>query len=108
MDQELKAKWVDALRSGEYKQGKERLHNLGDNSYCCLGVLADVAGAWSDQAKTRVDGYGAHFTELTADKLGLPYSIDDPEVLDDDMLMLMNDSGDCTFAEIADKIEREL
>ena len=33
-------KWVDALRSGEYKQGRGRLKD--NNSYCCLGVLCEV------------------------------------------------------------------
>lgn len=47
MDKELKAKWVAALRSGEYKQGRGALCNTdcnGNKSYCCLGVLADVSG----------------------------------------------------------------
>lgn len=38
MNKEVKAKWVAALRSGEYKQGKGRLKNI-NNEYCCLGVL---------------------------------------------------------------------
>lgn len=42
MDAQLKAKWVAALRSGKYEQGRQRLRN-GD-SYCCLGVLCEVAG----------------------------------------------------------------
>lgn len=42
MDPALKTKWVEALRSGRYAQGRQRLRN-GDN-YCCLGVLCEVAG----------------------------------------------------------------
>lgn len=42
MSPELKAKWVAALRSGEYKQGREVLRN-GDQ-FCCLGVLCDIIG----------------------------------------------------------------
>lgn len=34
-------KWVDALRSGEFKQGTGRLRT-GD-SYCCLGVACEIA-----------------------------------------------------------------
>lgn len=34
-------KWVTALRSGEYEQGREALRN-GDK-FCCLGVACDVA-----------------------------------------------------------------
>lgn len=35
-------KWVEALRSGKYKQGSKLLHNTGDNTYCCLGVLNKI------------------------------------------------------------------
>lgn len=38
MNPEIKAKWVAALRSGKYKQGRGRLKNT-NNEYCCLGVL---------------------------------------------------------------------
>ena len=40
MDPVLKKKWVVALRSGKYEQGKEALRN-GDK-YCCLGVLCEI------------------------------------------------------------------
>lgn len=48
MDKKLKAKWVKALRSGKYKQGKGVLRTA-DNKFCCLGVLVDVMNkkAWS-------------------------------------------------------------
>lgn len=45
MDQALKAKWVEALRSGEYKQGSGVLFDTYAGSYCCLGVLCKVMGA---------------------------------------------------------------
>ena len=34
-------KWVDALRSGKYKQGKDCLAYAGH--FCCLGVLCELA-----------------------------------------------------------------
>lgn len=35
--------WIEALRSGRYKQG---MHVLRDgDKFCCLGVAADLAGA---------------------------------------------------------------
>ena len=40
MDQQIKAKWVAALRSGEYEQGVQLLRQ-GDQ-FCCLGVLCDL------------------------------------------------------------------
>lgn len=36
------AKWVEALRSGEYKQTQGFLEKEG--SYCCLGVYCEVTG----------------------------------------------------------------
>ena len=45
---ELKEKWLAALRSGEYKQCTRALVGTADDGsgvgYCCLGVLAKVAG----------------------------------------------------------------
>ena len=40
MNPEVKQKWIDALRSGEYEQGKEKLRSV--SGYCCLGVLCDI------------------------------------------------------------------
>ncbi len=41
MNKEIKQKWVEALRSGEYKQGKGTLRT-NNNLFCCLGVLCDI------------------------------------------------------------------
>lgn len=41
MNEEIKAAWVAALRSGEYEQGTEYLSR--DGKFCCLGVLCDLA-----------------------------------------------------------------
>lgn len=45
MKREIGLKLIEALRSGKYIQGINMLHNLRENSYCCLGVLCAVAGA---------------------------------------------------------------
>lgn len=42
MNQDVKQKWIAALRSGDYKQTREQLRRNGENSYCCLGVLTDL------------------------------------------------------------------
>lgn len=40
MDKDIKAKWVVALRSGRYRQGRRRLYSgAGEPVHCCLGVL---------------------------------------------------------------------
>lgn len=38
---EYKERWLKALRSGDYSQGKGYLKTI-DNRYCCLGVLCDI------------------------------------------------------------------
>lgn len=54
MDPELKTKWLKALRGGGYRQGvgalRRRSEDDGKLNYCCLGVLATVAGEpWYDE-----------------------------------------------------------
>lgn len=41
MKKEVKKKWLKALTSGEYTQGKNALKTTKGN-YCCLGVLCDI------------------------------------------------------------------
>ena len=49
MDPKTKELWIEALRSGQYKQGRCRLRRQSDpyfgahdSNWCCLGVLCDV------------------------------------------------------------------
>jgi hypothetical protein len=46
MKKTIMNKWVKALRSGKYKQCREKLCNVngqtGEESFCCLGVLTDL------------------------------------------------------------------
>lgn len=37
--QAVKDRWLTALRSGKYKQGRFSLYNKKDKDFCCLGVL---------------------------------------------------------------------
>lgn len=44
MSHDILKEWIEALRSGKYKQGKMQLklaHKKGDQ-FCCLGVLCDI------------------------------------------------------------------
>lgn len=46
MKKDIKDKWLTALRSGEYQQAEKVLRSEDDNgraSYCCLGVLCELA-----------------------------------------------------------------
>lgn len=53
-------KWVQALRSGEYKQGIGALKGLnkdGEQTYCCLGVACDIYAKETGLAwEVRLDG----------------------------------------------------
>jgi hypothetical protein len=40
MNPEVKERWIAALRSGEYDQGKNLLRF--EEKFCCLGVLCDL------------------------------------------------------------------
>lgn len=88
MDPELKQKWIAALKSGEYKQGKACLHNEEQGTYCCLGVLNKVAA------------YG-----YPGDNAGLG---DELDARVQNQLMHMNDSKGYSFEGIANWIEENL
>lgn len=45
MKKSVADKWINALRSGEYRQGFGLLHNTNNNTYCCLGVLCAIGEA---------------------------------------------------------------
>lgn len=54
MDQDIKKKWVDALRSGDYDQvlgalKREQVLSETGLGYCCLGVLCEVMGVENEK-----------------------------------------------------------
>jgi hypothetical protein len=101
IDPEFKAKWVPALRSGKYKQGRGSL--VCDEKYCCLGVAGVVSGLKAED----MDG----FVDFNGDELGLETTLVPSELRHAALsheLICMNDSEDKTFEEIADWIEENL
>ena len=117
MKPEIKAAWIAALRSGEYKQGRQRLRRTGVG-HCCLGVICDVyskltggAGQWEEPDAN----WGERFTfgrdsdavfptEKLLAVLGLKKE-------DASTLYKMNDgivNTPRSFAEIADWIEKNV
>lgn len=120
MDAKLKARWVAALRSGEYRQGKNGLRSL-ENEFCCLGVLIDIMDGRETWTYSEVvDGYMTESDEETA--------LCGPRLRDvglgtaeQQTLINMNDGSYCadgvggdytdnpqTFDQIADWIEENL
>lgn len=107
MNADIKRKWVEALRSGEYKQGRQQLRTASDE-FCCLGVLCDVVGVrWVQDAKLR--GYMAETDDDESglwlpDGLGL--GIENLDI-EEGILAKMNDGG-ASFSEISDYIEAHI
>jgi hypothetical protein len=99
MPKEMKQKWMDALRSGEFAQIEGVLHReeeadvdpLGGcpEGYCCLGVLGTICGF------DKSDGYTLRHDELSAKDVDL----------DQAYFTQMNDVEGKTFSEIADEID---
>jgi hypothetical protein len=56
MKREIAHKWINALRSGKYKQGRNVLRNQNDE-FCCLGVLCDISGIYEwKKPDSNIDG----------------------------------------------------
>lgn len=121
MNPVAKEKWVTALRSGDYKQttGKLKHESKEDGfSYCCLGVLCEVAveeGIISESSA--VDEGLDYFDEVDHQFAGVSSFLPDTVAkwadinefatifsLDID-LVRMNDSEKFNFQEIANTIE---
>ena len=90
-------KWVEALRSGDFKQTTGQLYV--DGSYCCLGVACAISG---------VSISSEHFNSVLPDAvmewLGVEDS--DPEI-GERRATQWNDSEGKTFEDIARLIEKE-
>lgn len=138
MNPEIKRQWVDALRSGEYEQGYGQLRVLSDAvgdppsySYCCLGVLCDLAakagvGRWQHIDFYQIPPHGEYKEDTV-----LPYAVRQWAGIDDEgggkhdytvtdptdgtekryrdqNLIFLNDEAGLDFNQIADIIERYL
>lgn len=120
------AKWVQALRSGEFLQGKGRLCKIETTAdgqplrrYCCLGVACEVAMENGVELPKMVsDGtvsYGGSLGHLPIEvQRWLGIAFEDPQVtlspngVDYPVkygLVHVNDHLELTFAQIADAIE---
>lgn len=118
MPKEMKQRWVDALRSGKYRQAQGALEK--DGGYCCLGVLqmvvdgevetapncrggrqpADLpSNTWCERNKIEHDGWQVEADDIE-DSYGHIESYSDlPE---------LNDESPLTFKDIADIIEQQV
>lgn len=113
MDPEIKRRWVAALRSGQYKQGRDRLKDF--NRYCCLGVLVDLADKDKSTDISWADAHGHDALPRSVAKwagtvinprVTIPHQGEGSERLSHS-LGYLNDFG-YSFNEIADLIEEQL
>jgi hypothetical protein len=124
-------KWLPALRSGEWEQGRQLLRvpqinedeeETGAYSYCCLGVacelLKDQGVYWgvaeyddNNMEGYTLPGYGYALDNFPITKIGNMIGLahegvityPDGTIVD---LAHLNDEDELTFPEIADEIER--
>lgn len=109
MDAQLKAKWVEALRSKKYRQADGTLReeqSARRYGYCCLGVLCHAMGSkWIDGTPV-LDGVvmededESYLSRVALEMTGLDEQTQKT-------LANMNDNGS-RFPEIADYIEANL
>lgn len=95
-------KWVAALRSGEYKQVRERLR--GSDGFCCLGVACDLY----------IRDQELNWDDMVCGLVGMPRDVayhfglrSGSGQYERGSLTMDNDVHERTFAEIADIIESE-
>lgn len=121
MNSEVKQKWVEALRSGEYEQGRDFLNKGG--KFCCLGVLTDLylkehEKEWKiDPRFEGVYEFGETCSTLPGEvqdwadfKRPVGWFSEDVRIETQDgvpisSLVACNDSAKLTFPQIADIIE---
>ena len=98
----FKNKWVKALRSGEYSQGKLKL----ENSYgemCCLGVACRIA-----HPELILKGFAYISNSVAKKTTKVPSILKGRNTIIPKKLAEMNDSGNHSFKSIASYIERYL
>jgi hypothetical protein len=126
MNEQIKQKWVEALTSGEYKQGRNCL-NDGFGGFCCLGVLSDLYAKeqnfkWGDDGRGNFCLDGEIYTTpktvqawsgLKVDVPYLPFASrdnvpygDSTHIMEGDSTSIaaLNDEG-ISFPQIADLIK---
>lgn len=113
---EIKEKWVAALESGKYMQGKGRLcektQTANEYKYCCWGIFAIIVGLAHNEEEYFIYDSWTMIASLRPDFL-IPFLIPDEELTYKKVSNTLrgfedlNDSG-YPFLEIAKKIKSDL
>lgn len=73
MNPEVLKEWTEALESGEFKQGANRLSKPETNEWCCLGVLCELyRRKFPDNASWTQFGFFSLIKPHTGSSYGLP------------------------------------
>jgi hypothetical protein len=102
MELEIKEKWVQALESGEYNQGRGQLIDEYGN-LCCLAVLGKCQGL-KFKGSDEFDGEYIPGTYSSYSQL-VQFGLDG---VNQDKLITMNDNEQKSFKEIAEYIKENL
>lgn len=112
MKKDIADKWVAALRSGEFKQGRRALGNKVSNSFCCLGVLCELAvkeEVCKKESTENVYTYDARYTwylpHVVKNWANMRTATGEIKSLNE-YLYALNDIQMKSFTEIADIIEQ--
>lgn len=109
MNQEIKQRWIEALRSGKYTQTQG---NLRDHiGYCCLGVLCDLYTKehnedWEDD--NSFANQTAVLPSCVIQWAGLVYPNPDISYGGENTSLAGVNDDEVPFSEIADLIEEQL
>lgn len=116
MNADVKTKWLEALRSGNYIQGQRYLKTTGGGvtRHCCLGILCDIADEGVVENVTLVnqtyefDNHASALPESVRQWAGISSPLGEFwDAGQKNNLAYLNDGGS-SFREIADIIEQNL
>lgn len=103
LPKEFATKWLEALRSGKYKQTTSFLHD--SQGYCCLGVAAKIKGV-------DLNAFGSwgylenHMADFPEELFDVVDTNGEPKLQNE--LTKLNDNEHYSFTEIADWIEENV
>ena len=123
MNKKVKTLWLKALRSRDYKQGKNGLHRKdreGNEMFCCLGVLCDLHAKAHNLKWTQSRECGSLYFTYRKSSGYLPKAVREWAGLKDDRgtiynkdgktvkttLARMNDAIGSSFSQVAKAIEK--